>query len=647
MSLLWQLFLLAIVPVSFGMMAAAQFRNAGTRPALAKAWAWTLLLATIWSSGLLLPFVFPTLSPIPITFTWGVISRYALSLLGISLLWTTLIYLETVPQTMIRWLAIFWATWGVMLALDPAIWSYRLPSFAIGSWHVGHFELWAVLWVLSGLLPALLAWLLFWRFYRRLPHSLFRQHVLLGIFALAAFATGMALAYPQLPHQLIWSQIGSVICLFVARIWIPNRISPKGKSLPTDEEVKTAPTATIGHLFTPQTIGQHLLAALQEQLHLDNAHLFLAHLEAGGQLLLRPLASLALPIPTAVTLAPTNPITQQLQQQHEPIIWYDIQKIPSYASISPEEHQLLANLNPTIIQPLHAYSQLVAILLLTPRQNNHPLDQAELLQLQAATTQIAPLLWQSLIQANLYRLTDHAFIENRHLGEINRYQQALICLYQQLISLFTPDLRQPLAEMETEIRQLQNEHPDLPLNHLSRLVAQHKNQLDGIVGATARLEKQAHFHFAAYAADSLIRDAVANLQAMVQGRRIQLTQKIQSPMPPLWGDQQRLTEAVQNVLHNALKFNRIGGQVTIECGVEGGEVAIHISDTGVGIPTDRLNQLRVTFSHTTPAKATSVGGLRLGLLVAHFIIWGHGGRLAVQSEYGVGSRFSLYLPIVL
>ena len=147
--------------------------------------------------------------------------------------------------------------------------------------------------------------------------------------------------------------------------------------------------------------------------------------------------------------------------------------------------------------------------------------------------------------------------------------------------------------------------------------------------------------------DRVLRDTLDSLAAMAEGRRVQIETTIGAPLPAIRGDRQRLQEAIRHLLHNAIKFNRIGGQVAINCRIEGSEIAIHISDTGVGIPADRLDDIWSGFKHTPWQKTTSVSGLQLGLPLARFIVLSHGGRITAASEYGRGSTFSLYLPIVL
>ncbi|NJN53554.1 MAG: HAMP domain-containing histidine kinase [Anaerolineae bacterium] len=110
------------------------------------------------------------------------------------------------------------------------------------------------------------------------------------------------------------------------------------------------------------------------------------------------------------------------------------------------------------------------------------------------------------------------------------------------------------------------------------------------------------------------------------------------------GDAPQLLEAAQHLLHNAIKFNKIGGMVMVECGSEGSNAFMRILDNGVGIPDERLAAIWEGFSPTS----SNGNGRRtgMGLALAQFIIKAHGGHIAAESKYGNGSTFTIYLPLV-
>ena len=103
-------------------------------------------------------------------------------------------------------------------------------------------------------------------------------------------------------------------------------------------------------------------------------------------------------------------------------------------------------------------------------------------------------------------------------------------------------------------------------------------------------------------------------------------------------------QAVLNLVDNAVKYGREGGQVRISAAAAGGEVVIRVQDEGDGIPQDHLARLFERFYRVDKARTRERGGTGLGLAIVKHIAQVHGGRAAVTSRVGTGSEFSLILP---
>jgi two-component system phosphate regulon sensor histidine kinase PhoR len=111
------------------------------------------------------------------------------------------------------------------------------------------------------------------------------------------------------------------------------------------------------------------------------------------------------------------------------------------------------------------------------------------------------------------------------------------------------------------------------------------------------------------------------------------------------GQRLRLEQALVNLLDNAVKFNRPGGEVWIEAGRTGdGNVRISVRDNGIGIPSDDLPRIFERFYRVDKARSREVGGTGLGLSIVKHAIEAMGGSVAVESELGKGSKFTVVLP---
>jgi two-component system phosphate regulon sensor histidine kinase PhoR len=111
------------------------------------------------------------------------------------------------------------------------------------------------------------------------------------------------------------------------------------------------------------------------------------------------------------------------------------------------------------------------------------------------------------------------------------------------------------------------------------------------------------------------------------------------------GSRLRLEQALLNLLANAIKFNRPGGEVRVRAALNpSGQVAITIADTGVGIPSEDVPRIFERFYRVDKARSRQVGGTGLGLSIVKHIVERMKGTVRVESQLGRGSTFTLLLP---
>jgi two-component system phosphate regulon sensor histidine kinase PhoR len=112
--------------------------------------------------------------------------------------------------------------------------------------------------------------------------------------------------------------------------------------------------------------------------------------------------------------------------------------------------------------------------------------------------------------------------------------------------------------------------------------------------------------------------------------------------PSVEGDEERLAQALANLLHNAIKFTPAGGQVAISAVAQDGEVAIAVRDTGIGISAEDRTRIFERFYKAADAQGRRGSGL--GLAIVKHIVQAHSGRVTVESQPGQGSTFTVFLP---
>jgi two-component system NtrC family sensor kinase len=112
-------------------------------------------------------------------------------------------------------------------------------------------------------------------------------------------------------------------------------------------------------------------------------------------------------------------------------------------------------------------------------------------------------------------------------------------------------------------------------------------------------------------------------------------------LPPVMASKNQLRQVFLNLVANARDAMPNGGTLTVTTGLDGGRIRIRFSDTGTGIRAEHLGQIFDTFFTT---KTDSVRGVGLGLSVCYGFIQDHGGDIQVESEWGVGTTFTVLLP---
>lgn len=110
------------------------------------------------------------------------------------------------------------------------------------------------------------------------------------------------------------------------------------------------------------------------------------------------------------------------------------------------------------------------------------------------------------------------------------------------------------------------------------------------------------------------------------------------------GDREGMVQILDNLLDNAIKYTPEGGRITVGIGREGARGALHVTDTGSGIPAADIDRIFERFYRVDKARSRELGGTGLGLSIVKHLVQSMGGEVRVESEQGSGSRFSVFLP---
>ncbi|NEQ39829.1 MAG: response regulator [Okeania sp. SIO3I5] len=149
-------------------------------------------------------------------------------------------------------------------------------------------------------------------------------------------------------------------------------------------------------------------------------------------------------------------------------------------------------------------------------------------------------------------------------------------------------------------------------------------------------------------------------QSLVGTKNLELVNSIPVDLPPVYADENRLHQILYNLIGNGIKFTESG---TVEICTEiinkqqnsqlnnqylireNQQLAITISDTGIGIPEDKLDRIFASFEQADGSTAREYGGTGLGLAITKKLVELHGGKIWVKSQIGIGSQFTFTMPI--
>lgn len=276
-----------------------------------------------------------------------------------------------------------------------------------------------------------------------------------------------------------------------------------------------------------------------------------------------------------------------------------------------------------------------------------PLAEFDMMNSQAETRSylilIITVLIVLLLVANNARLFGYALTLTK-LKEIDQMKDTFI-------SMASHELRAPLTAMKGNIEFFNEESAqaiDEKGRHYIDNISTSVERLEMLVNdilEVSRLEgNRIPVNISAVDPGPIIEKSIEEIRAQATQKNLELDYSPEK-LPQVKADPERLKQIVVNLLSNALKYT-IKGKVGISTKVEGKKLLLTIADTGVGISAVDQSKLFHKFSRVYNDETKTVSGTGLGLWISKELIQKMGGDITVESIRGVGSHFTLHLPIV-
>lgn len=219
------------------------------------------------------------------------------------------------------------------------------------------------------------------------------------------------------------------------------------------------------------------------------------------------------------------------------------------------------------------------------------------------------------------------------------------------ISMVSHELRNPLHTLNGFVKLVLQERAG-PLTPLQQdFLKMADEQIEQLSGRIAELLEYNRFKAGRLALQPevgdlalLISGTVNRLKLQAEQQQLALVNHV-THLPLCRFDGQRIGQVLTNLIENAIKATPTGGTICISADVHDQEVWVRVSDTGVGIPSSELGKIFQRFYQVAKHRRTHSNNLGLGLAICQQIVEGHGGRIWVESEEGVGTTFTFTLPL--
>ena len=222
-------------------------------------------------------------------------------------------------------------------------------------------------------------------------------------------------------------------------------------------------------------------------------------------------------------------------------------------------------------------------------------------------------------------------------------------LRRQLINDVSHELNTPLSVIQLEAKGLRDglQTPESASDH----IIQEINRLRGLVTDLNWLAEtdngELMLTLEASSIYELLAAEVGRWQPLSQTRQIELSLQVSPDLPKVNLDRMRMSQALGNILSNAIHCTEAGGHIVLRAGLECDEaLAIWISDDGIGIHAAELPHVFNRFYRTGQSRSRGIGGTGLGLAITQAIVEAHGGTIAVTSD-GLGQGITVTLRLLL
>lgn len=391
------------------------------------------------------------------------------------------------------------------------------------------------------------------------------------------------------------------------------------------------------HSVTNSEMNIKLLEKKIADLIIHNLNAVTADFVLVSDFVSRPISSLD---PSASNTSKYAPLEKML---------HHVDRILVYEELTDPVHQeIFKSLAVSIVVPLKVADEDIGLLVLGPK-NHHKIYTSKDLQF---LNRFSPIVALALKNADSYRkiqefsrTLEAKVIERTH--QLEESQAAQLKLKDEFVFIATHDLATPVTAI-SGFAQLINMRKE-PLSPELR------NDLQAINEATNRLKVLVNDLLQVARSESgtvkidlvevdvakLIESSVRQASLVAKEKNVTVTTSL-GPVNTIKADPKKLAEVIENIISNGVKYNRVGGSLTITSAPKDDGVVFEFRDTGLGIPSSEQSKVFTKFFRSEKPEAHQHPGTGLGLFVARMLTEKMGGKISFQSKEDVGTTFTLF-----
>ena len=237
------------------------------------------------------------------------------------------------------------------------------------------------------------------------------------------------------------------------------------------------------------------------------------------------------------------------------------------------------------------------------------------------------------------------------LNNITEFKRIEI-IKNQFVSMVAHELKAPVAAVQGFLKLILDKDIQITKEQEEDYISRSSTRLDGLLALvndlldSSRMELKAkQREIAELDVKQIMKSTIELMEVELKNRGIELSTNIENNIPHLMADHNEISRLITNILSNAIKYNKDNGKIFVNVSSSQNYLKIKIEDTGIGIKHEEQEKLFHEFFRAKNKHTKKVSGTGLGLTIVKRIVDSYHGRIEVESEYGIGSTFKIYLPI--